>query len=187
MKKSEIIGLLGGSFNPPHAGHVHVSEEALARLGLDAVWWLISPQNPLKSTAETAPLEERLAAAEALITHPQIRATTLEAEFGTQYTVDTLRALKDAYPEARFVWLMGADNWAQFHQWKDYAVIAAQVPIAVFDRPEYSSTALASPAAEEFAQARVAEEALTGAKTPAWSFIEIAHHPASSTALRTEK
>lgn len=141
-----LTGLLGGSFNPAHRGHRRVTLFACSALGLDEAWWLVSPGNPLKPTAGMAPLAARLASARAHSRRAPIRATAIEAELGTRYTVDTLRALQRRYPKRRFVWLMGADNLAQFHRWKDWRQIAREMPIAVIARPGYDDKALASPA-----------------------------------------
>lgn len=141
-----LTGLLGGSFNPAHGGHRRVTLFARHALGLDEVWWLVSPGNVLKSAAGMAPLPARLASAQKQARRAPIRATAIERELGTRYTVDTLRALQRRYPKRRFVWLMGADNLAQFHRWKDWRQIARTMPIAVIARPGYDAAALASPA-----------------------------------------
>ncbi len=141
-----VTGLLGGSFNPAHAGHRRITLSALTALGLDEVWWLVSPGNPLKPKAGMASLPVRLKAAQAMTRNAPIRATAIERELGTRYTVDTLRAIKRRYPRRRFVWLMGADNLAQFHRWKNWRQIAREMPIAVIARPGYDADALASPA-----------------------------------------
>ena len=141
-----LTGLLGGSFNPAHGGHRRVSLFVLAALGLDEVWWLVSPGNPLKPAAGMVSLADRLAAARRQTRRAPIRATAIEGELGTRYTVDTLRALVRRYPKRRFVWLMGADNLAQFHRWKDWRGLARIMPIAVVARPGYDAAALASPA-----------------------------------------
>ena len=140
------IGLLGGSFNPAHKGHRRLSLAAVERLGLDEVWWLVSPGNPLKEAKGMAPLAARLASARGMARGAPIRASAIERELGTRYTVDTLRALVRRYPDRRFVWLMGADNLAQFHRWRDWRRIAALVPIAVVTRPGYGGAALKAPA-----------------------------------------
>lgn len=140
------IGLLGGSFNPAHSGHRHISLEAIRVLGLDEVWWLVSPGNPLKPVAGMAPLAARLGSAEAMARRAPIRASVIEARLGTRYTVDTVRALRRRYPRMRFIWLMGADNLVQFHRWRDWRGIARTVPIAVVARPSYIGVALAGPA-----------------------------------------
>lgn len=140
------VGLLGGSFNPAHAGHRHISLQAIARLGLDEVWWLVSPQNPLKAVRGMAPLAARLASAFAVERHPRIHPKAIEAELGTSYTRDTLRALARRCPQHRFIWLMGSDNLSQFHQWRDWRSIARSVPIAVLARPRYIGPSLRAPA-----------------------------------------
>ncbi len=141
-----VTGLLGGSFNPAHGGHRRISLFAAAALGLDEVWWLVSPGNPLKPKAGMAPLEARVASARKQARRAPIRATAIERELGTRYTVDTLRALTRRYPKRRFVWLMGSDNLAQFHRWREWRVIARTMPIAVIARPGYDSATIASPA-----------------------------------------
>ncbi len=146
MRKNRI-GLLGGSFNPAHGGHRHISLLALAALGLDEVWWLVSPGNPLKPKAGMAPLEARFASAITQARRAPIRVTAIERELGTRYTVDTLRALTRRFSKQKFIWLMGSDNLAQFHLWKDWRRIAHTMPIAVIARPGYEVRAVASPAA----------------------------------------
>ncbi|MFN3459081.1 MAG: nicotinate-nucleotide adenylyltransferase [Novosphingobium sp.] len=141
-----LTGLFGGSFNPAHGGHRRVTLFAIEALALDEVWWLVSPGNVLKPVEGMAPLEARLASARRLSRNALIRATAIERELGTRFTVDTLRAIKRRYPKRRFVWLMGADNLAQFHKWKHWRQIAREMPIAVIARPGYDSAALASPA-----------------------------------------
>lgn len=131
------IGLLGGSFNPAHAGHVAMSLHALRQLKLDQIWWLVSPQNPLKSTKDMAPLQVRMAQAKQTMRHPRIKITDMESQLGTRYTVDTLRALKKRFPQTHFVWLMGADNLRQMPRWKKWQDIFKLVPVAVFRRPAY--------------------------------------------------
>ena len=182
----QVVGLLGGSFDPPHPGHAHLTREALKRLGLDQVWWLVSPGNPLKPNPP-APLAQRMAAAARLMRHPRVTVTGLEAQFGTRATADTLVALARAYPKVRFVWLMGADNLAQFHRWDRWQDIVAQVPIAVFARPGQRLPALTSRMARTFAHARWHESAAQGlgrAPAPAWVFLDMPMRADSSTALR---
>ena len=133
-KPGQVIGLLGGSFDPPHAGHVHITKAALKRFGLDHVWWLVSPANPLKKHGP-APLADRVLAARALMRHPRVTVTGIEAQLGTRYTAETLRALQGRYAGVRFVWLMGADNLAQFHRWQDWRWIMDHVPVGVMARP----------------------------------------------------
>ena len=139
-------GLLGGSFNPAHGGHRRITLFALEALGLDEAWWLVSPGNPLKPRAGMAPLSARMASARRQACRAPIRVSAVERETGTRYTVDTLKALRRRWPKRRFVWLMGADNLAQFHRWKHWRAIARTMPIAVIARPGYDALALASPA-----------------------------------------
>ncbi|WP_194743640.1 nicotinate-nucleotide adenylyltransferase [Thermaurantiacus tibetensis] len=146
MRKGAAIGLFGGSFNPAHGGHRLVSLEVMRRFGLDEVWWLVSPQNPLKPVAGMAPLAARLASARAVARHPRIRVTDLEARLGTQLTADTIAALRALHPKARFLWIMGADNLLQFHRWHDWRGIARMVPIVVVARPGYGGRSQFAPA-----------------------------------------
>jgi nicotinate-nucleotide adenylyltransferase len=139
-------GLLGGSFNPAHGGHRRITLFAMEALGLDEVWWLVSPGNPLKPRAGMAPLAARIASARKQARRAPIRASAVERELGTRYTIDTLRAIRRRWPRRRFIWLMGADNLAQFHNWKNWREIARTMPIAVIARPGYDAAALASPA-----------------------------------------
>jgi nicotinate-nucleotide adenylyltransferase len=133
------VGLLGGSFNPAHGGHRHISIEAMKRLKLDAVWWLVSPQNPLKSKRDMAPQALRLQKANIVKAHPAIFATDIEAKFGTQFTIDSLRALQKFHPNIRFVFLMGADSIVHLHRWKNWRALAKIMPIAILPRPGYDS------------------------------------------------
>ena len=181
------IGLLGGSFNPTHDGHLEISRTALARLSLDEVWWLVSPQNPLKSAEGMAGLEERLARARAAADRPGIRVTALESALGTRFTIDTVAAVKRSFPKHHFVWLMGADNLVQLPHWKNWEQLFARVAIAVIARPGYSRKALAGTAAKAFADHRLAErDAARLAETPppAWVFLRGPRNPNSSTAIR---
>jgi nicotinate-nucleotide adenylyltransferase len=140
-------GLLGGSFNPAHSGHRRISLQAIEALGLDELWWLVSPGNPLKDGAgDMAPLPARLASARAMARRSRIVPTAIEAELGTRYTADTLRKLVRRFPNRRFIWLMGADNLAQFHRWRDWRLIARTMPIAVIARPGYDGLAQNAPA-----------------------------------------
>jgi nicotinate-nucleotide adenylyltransferase len=182
------IGILGGSFNPPHHGHLHISHEALRRLRLDEVWWLVAPQNPLKPATGMAPLERRLAAAQALLGHePRIRALALESFFATPYSVETLRFLRQRCPHSRFVWLMGTDNLLAAHRWKNWPRLFAENRIAVFDRPPYIRQRRHAKAALRFARARLPE---TQARTlmqhapPVWTMLHIPLRAISATALR---
>jgi nicotinate-nucleotide adenylyltransferase len=185
--RNRRIGLLGGSFNPAHDGHRYISIEAMKRLGLDEVWWLVSPQNPLKSESGMASFDRRVASARVVARHPRIRVSTIEAEIGTRYTADTLEMLGLRYPAARFVWLMGADNLSQISRWQDWSKIFNTVSIAVFARDSYDSKALSALAAQRFAFARLpasAAMALADAAPPAWVFLRIRPHPAAATDLR---
>ena len=182
----QSIGLLGGSFNPPHVGHLLASRLALTRAGLDQVWWLATPGNPLKSSADLTALHGRLDAARALVHDPRIAVTGFESEIGARFTADTLGYLKRR-ADARFVWIMGADNLAQFHRWRNWRQIAALVPILVVDRPGSSVAALSSRAAQALARWRVPESEagrLALLKAPAWVFLHGPKSAASSTALR---
>ena len=184
------IGLLGGSFNPAHEGHQEISRIALKRLGLDEVWWLISPQNPLKPRTGMAPLPERLAAARALARHSRIRPTDLEQLLGTHYTADTLAALRARFPRTRFLWLMGGDNLIQLTHWKDWQSIFALVVVAVFDRPTYALKACGGKAARRFADHRLGEskaKALARSSPPAWVFLHQRLNPASATGIRARR
>jgi nicotinate-nucleotide adenylyltransferase len=184
------IGLLGGSFNPAHQGHLAISLEALKRLELDRVWWLVSPQNPLKPVQEAADLAERLAIARGLAgRHPRIVVTDLEQRLGARYTVDTLSWLTKRC-RARFVWLIGADNLAQLPLWRDWRRLVRMVPIAVFDREPYSYVALAGRAASVYAEDRVEEvraSALAECPPPAWVYLRLRRHQVSSTAIRRQR
>lgn len=185
-RRHRRVGLLGGSFNPAHAGHLHLSVEALKRLRLDEVWWLVSPQNPLKDTHGMAPLAERLASARRLADHPRILVTDLERRLGTTRTARTLDTLAQRFPALRFVWLMGADNLAQMPHWWRWTHIFKAVRVAVFDRSPYSYAALAGAAASRFGQARTDRAATVWHRTaPAWTYVAMRRHPASATAIRT--
>ncbi len=184
------IGLLGGSFNPAHDGHRDISLAALAYLDLDEVWWLVSPQNPLKPQKGMAPFAERLKSAQEVADHPRIKVTAIEQTLGTRYTADTLRKLVTRFPSYRFVWLMGADNLAQIASWRDWTRIFHLTPIAVFDRPTYTNMALTSLAARRFRRSRRREAALkTLAATPppAWVFVHHRLNPISATQIRAER
>ncbi len=185
-KAGQVIGLLGGSFDPPHAGHVHITKAALKRFGLDHVWWLVSPGNPLKADGP-APLVQRMQAARAMMCHPRVRVTDVEARLGTRYTAQTLAALRMRYPGVRFVWLMGADNLAQFHRWQDWRWIMETVPIGVLARPGDRISARVSRAARVYARAKLPKQAahVLGRKAaPAWSFVNLPLSDQSSTAIR---
>lgn len=180
------IGLLGGSFDPAHDGHAHLTREALKRLGLDRVWWLVSPGNPLKHDAP-APIEARMARAREVMHDPRVIITDIEARFGTRFTAETLERLKKHYPSVRFVWLMGADNLAQFHRWQRWEWIMWNVPIAVFARPGLRLMARGARAAEEYAPFRLRPDQaklLADRRPPAWIFLDMPMSNQSSTRIR---
>ena len=183
------IGLFGGSFDPPHAGHLAVSRAALAALRLQQVWWLVSPHNPLKPHAP-GELGARIAAARALVGTGRIKVTGVEASLATVYTAETLQRLLPRLPGVSCVWMMGADNLASFHLWRDWRSIAASLPIAVFNRPGWSLKALASPAAQTLRRWRIdprdATE-LAATPPPAWVFLPWPSVPASSTEIRAHQ
>jgi nicotinate-nucleotide adenylyltransferase len=181
------VGLLGGSFNPAHEGHLHISRLALDELGLDELWWLVSPQNPLKPAAGMAPAAERLAGARAVARDRRIVVTDIERELGTRYTVDTMAALKKRFPGHRFVWVAGADIMPELHRWKNWRRLFRTVAIAVFARPTYSFRVMSSIAARRFAAHRIPENRarrLAGMRLPAWVFLKTPVHPASATQIR---
>lgn len=182
----QAVGLLGGSFDPAHAGHVHVTREALKRFGLDRVWWLVSPGNPLKREGP-APLARRMAAARAAMAHPRVEVTDIEARIGTRYTAETLAGLRALYPGVRFVWLMGADNLAQFHRWERWEEIMETVPVGILARPGDRAAARMATAAERFWAWRVPEEAsrlLPRLAPPAWCYVNVPMVDLSSSAIR---
>ncbi len=184
------IGLLGGSFDPAHDAHRHISLAALKRLGLDQVWWLVSPGNPLKRAGDLKCLDERIATARAVAHHPRIVVTGLEAARGSAYSVDTLKFLKRRFPEVNFVWLMGADNLAEFHRWRDWEGLFRLVPIAVLDRPGFRLKGRASRAAQRFASGYVDEtdsQGLALLAPPAWTILTLPLSTLSSTRLRQGK
>ena len=181
------IGLLGGSFNPAHAAHRHISLAALKRLGLDQVWWLVSPGNPLKDAGKMPDLEARIEVAREVAHHPKIVVTGFEAGRPSAYTVDTIGFLKRRYPSVDFVWLMGADNLASFHRWREWEKLFGLVPIAVLDRPGYRLKARASRAAQRFAFAALDESDARGLASmgpPAWTLLSLPLSSLSSTRLR---
>ena len=181
------VGLFGGSFNPAHAGHAHVAETALLRLGLDRVVWLVSPQNPLKGRGETRPLAERMASAALFARGPRMLVSDAETRLGTAFTVDTVRALKARHPGVRFVWLMGADNLAGFHRWRGWTDIMAETPVAVVARPGSLLKARFAPAARRYARFRWPARRgrlLPSAEAPAWLFLRAPLNHESSTRLR---
>ncbi len=181
------VGLFGGTFNPPHAGHLLVSEIALRRLGLDRIWWLVTPGNPLKKNSGLPPLPDRIRAARRLARDPRIVVTGVEAEIGTRYTYDTVAWLVRRAPGVKFVWIMGADNLAQFDRWQRWTDIAALAPIAAVDRPGASRAAAAARATQRFSRWRLAENdarRLPALAPPAFVFLHDRRIDMSSTRLR---
>lgn len=181
------IGLFGGSFDPPHSGHLHVSKLALKRLGLDQLWWIITPGNPLKNHSGLAPVQERISACSKMITHPNIRICAFEAKLNSRYTADTIEALRKRRPTANFVWVMGADNLAQFHRWDRWQTIANEVPLAIVDRPGATVSPNSTPATQTLSKYRMDEvdaRLLPGTPPPAWVFIHGPRSYLSSSQIR---
>ena len=190
VEKGMAVGLFGGSFNPPHAGHALVAEIALRRLRLDQLWWMVTPGNPLKSVRELAPLTERVRLSEALADDPRIKVTAFEASHNFRYTADTLALIKARNPGVAFVWIMGADNLRDFHRWQRWRQIVMTFPIAVIDRPGSTLSFLSSVVAKTFDYARVDEgdaPNLPRMRAPAWTFIHGPRSSLSSTALRAHR
>ncbi len=187
VEKGMQIGLFGGSFNPPHAGHVLVADIALRRLALDQLWWMVTPGNPLKSTRELAPLSERLRRSQAITPDPRIKVTAFEAAHHVRYTADTLALVRARNPGVDFVWIMGADSLRDFHRWERWREIMLTFPVAVIDRPGATLSFLSSIVAKTFDYARVDEAdapLLARMKAPAWTFIHGPRSTLSSTAIR---
>lgn len=183
----QIVGLLGGSFDPPHRGHVHITRTALARFALDRVWWLVSPGNPLKAR-QPAPMARRIAIAREKMRHPRVEISDIEARIGTRYTAETLRALARLYPRVRFVWLMGGDNLASFHHWEAWQEILGAVPVGVLARPGAGLAPLRAPAARAFRDYRLASSQsrmLGRAEPPAWCHVNLPLMDISSSVLRS--
>ena len=184
------VGLFGGSFNPAHEGHAHVAETAMHRLGLDRVVWLVSPQNPLKNGADTAPLSERMASARRFAQGPAMVVSDFESRVGCRWTVDTLRAIRARHPGVNFVWLMGSDNLATFHRWRGWTDIAGAMPMAVIARPGSQLESLTAPAARRYAGFRLPQERarlLPLMPAPAWTYLTAPLNRASSTAIRAAR
>ncbi len=184
------IGLFGGSFNPPHAGHVLVAELALERLGLDQLWWMVTPGNPLKDVSELAPLSRRIALSEDLISDKRIHVTAFEASYQVRYTADTLALVRQHNPDKHLVWVMGADNLMNFHHWQEWEEIARTYPIAVINRPGSNMAAEDSVMAQQFSAARLPEAdaaKLATQQAPAWVFIHGPQSELSSTQLREQQ
>lgn len=182
--KGMVVGLLGGSFDPAHEGHAHITREALKRMGLDQVWWLVTPGNPLKAR-QPAPLADRIARARAVMRDPRVKITSLEAALGTRATADTIARLRVIYPGVTFVWLMGADNLVQFHRWGRWRDILRSVAVGVLARPGAGVQARTSVAARAFRVHQVDRgENLRGRKAPVWAFVNLPMNDASSTEIR---
>jgi len=189
-EKGMAVGLFGGSFNPPHAGHALVAEIALRRLRLDRLWWIVTPGNPLKNSHELAPLAERIRLSEAVAGDPRVEVTAFEASYHARYTADTLALVKARNPGVDFVWVMGADNLRDFHRWQRWRQIVLTFPIAVIDRPGATLSFLSSVVAKTFDYARVDEgdaPILARMRAPAWTFIHGPRSSLSSTALRAQR
>lgn len=184
------IGVMGGTFNPPHAGHAIVAETAVKRLGLDQLWWVVTPGNPLKANSALPDQDTRVAMCRRLARGPKMRVTSFETELATPYTAATLAFLTRRYPQTRFVWVMGADNLATFERWQHWRQIMRTMPIAVVDRPGWRLKALAGVAASAFARGRIPEQSarqLTDCKPPAWVFLTTRLSGLSSTQLRQKR
>ena len=187
VEKGMQVGLFGGSFNPPHAGHALVAEIALRRLALDQLWWMVTPGNPLKSTRELAPLAERIEGSEKIAEDPRIKVTAFEAAHHVRFTADTLELVRAKNPGVEFVWIMGADSLRDFHRWQRWRQIMLTFPIAVIDRPGATLSFLSSVVAKTSDYARVDEgdaPLLARMKAPAWTFIHGPRSSLSSTAIR---
>ncbi len=185
-RAGQVIGLLGGSFDPAHEGHAHITRQAMARFGLDRVWWLVSPGNPLKEQGP-AGIDRRMARARAVSAHPQVVVTDIEARIGTRYTAETIARLQELYPGVRFVWLMGADNLVQFDKWQDWHEIMMRVPVGVLARPGRRIAARLSKAARVFRAARLpgrASRILPYMEPPVWCFLNVPMVDHSSTRIR---
>ena len=185
--KSMKIGLFGGSFNPPHRGHLHVSKTALHELKLDQLWWMVTPGNPLKDHDKLLPLEERLLRCQQIASHPDIHITAFEANYDLRYTADTLKLLLKRRPNANFIWLMGADNFSTFHLWDRWREIANMIPLAIIDRPNSTTSPDSSSATHALARYRIDEGdagLLADLKPPAWTFIHARRSYLSSTQIR---
>ena len=190
VEPGQVVGLFGGSFNPPHAGHVHVSEQALRRLDLSQIWWLVTPGNPLKNNSNLASLKDRIEACEAINTDPRIRITACERDLPTRYTADTLAHIVERNPGVRFIWIMGADNLGQFDQWERWRDIANLMPITVIDRPGSTLALHSAKAAQALRYARIDENdapGLANYRPPAWVFLHGPRNSLSSTAIRAQK
>ncbi len=189
VERGMAVGLFGGSFNPPHAGHALVAETAMRRLRLNQLWWMVTPGNPLKDHSILAPLEERIALSEVAAEDPRMKVTAFEAAHRVRYTADTVALVQARNPGVNFVWIMGADSLRDFHKWERWQEIMRSIPIAVFDRPGATLSFLSSKVAKTFDHARIDEEdapLLARSNPPAWTFIHGPRSPLSSTMLRRQ-
>ena len=185
--EGQRIGLFGGSFNPPHEGHLHLCDVAIKRLELDQVWWMVTPGNPLKDVSELPGLADRIRLCRDMVMDPRMRVTGFEARYKVRFTADTISLVQKLRPRQKFVWLMGADNLAGFHRWQDWRGIAASLPIAVIDRPGSTLAYLSARAAIALSRYRIDEDdasLLAAMKPPAWTFLHGPRNPLSSTILR---
>lgn len=180
------VGLYGGSFDPPHRGHRHVAVAAMRRLGLDRLWWIVGPGNPLKDRGRLASAAQRAEASRRVAAHPRIVVTDFEAAAAIRYTVDTVRLLRRRCPGTRFAYVMGADSFAGLHRWRDWRALLRLVPVAVVDRPGWTIRAQRSPAARFLAARRAAPEAIFAAAAPRWCFVAAPRCALSSTTLRND-
>lgn len=190
VEPGQVVGLFGGSFNPPHEGHVHVSEQALRKLELSQIWWLVTPGNPLKNNSNLESLERRIEACEAINTDPRIKITGCELNLPTRYTADTLAHIVKRNRDVRFVWIMGADNLGQFHKWERWRDIANLMPFTVVDRPGSTLALHSAMAAQALRYARIDEDdasRLVNCQPPAWTFLHGPRNSLSSTAIRAQK
>lgn len=190
VEKGMTVGLFGGSFNPPHQGHVLVAEIALRKLGLNQLWWMVTPGNPLKNHAELAGLEERVRLSRDIAPGPKVKVTAFEAAHQLRYTAQTLDFVKARNPGVHFVWIMGADNLKHFHRWQNWRGIAQTFPIAVIDRPGSTLAYLSSKMAKTYSHARIDEDdaaVLPFMRAPAWTFIHGPRSSLSSTAIRRDR
>jgi nicotinate-nucleotide adenylyltransferase len=187
FSEGQRIGLFGGSFNPAHSGHYAAAIEALKSAKLDWVWWLVSPQNPLKDPKHTEDFSERLAITRSIATHPRFVVTDFEKIIGSRMTAETLQALRPLFRKGKFVWIMGADSFASLHRWRRWREVPQTLPLLIINRPGWTFRALSSPAALAYGHARIAESEaplLAVLKPPAWTFLTLPLRKESSSAIR---
>ena len=179
------IGLFGGSFDPAHQGHLHVSKVALKQLGLHKIIWLISPQNPLKAH-KPASIADRLTTAQNLTQHPRINVSNIESEWNTLFAIDTIHRFQTLYPNVEFIWIIGSDNWAGFHKWRGWEEIVKTIPIAIYPRPGTTLKAGLGPAAQRFQQAR-RDLSMPNIQAPAWQILGGPYKLEASREMRAKK